>query len=438
MDKQSEGNPGCETYGFNFLFENSTFYLEFGSINEINRGIVAEFLNIFATKSDSRDGAVNLNILQELTSVLKDRLNKFVSDYIKVCSNLHKLRDAIMKMEDKSYFYIIPCGVITDTEFSFELLSDIYCLNNGVDFLQDKIKTGEVFGCVLHNYNVTIANGSKKFFFGPKNKKHRVCRYCGKSVPETTFNKKGHTISESLGNKTIITYDECDNCNGHFGEGIEKDISRFFNVHKVNFGIKGKNGIPKVVGKNFSLVKFKNSSVLRFIPQTEEEKNNFPWEIPCKMAEGIIYQNIYKSICKYALGMMDTALLPQFQNTIAWVTGKISQSVLPKVGQLIDYRHFDRHPALVLYTRKTGDTSLPLVVGELHFTCFTLAYIVPTFNGDDDFCEESAYKLYWERFHYSKISGWQFIDFSNSFSQEILLNFKFYESGKNIDQTPDE
>ena len=38
-------------------------------------------------------------------------------------------------------------------------------------------------------------------------------RFCGQQVPIVSFNNTAHAISESLGNKSVICREECDNCN---------------------------------------------------------------------------------------------------------------------------------------------------------------------------------------------------------------------------------
>ena len=45
----------------------------------------------------------------------------------------------------------------------------------------------------------------------------RICRFCGKKMPETTFIKDAHVVPESIGgSKELLCYEECDNCNEEF------------------------------------------------------------------------------------------------------------------------------------------------------------------------------------------------------------------------------
>ena len=51
-----------------------------------------------------------------------------------------------------------------------------------------------------------------------------VCIFCGKSVPEVTFNHRPHILPKSMGG-TIIGADICDDCNEYFGSSDELILS---------------------------------------------------------------------------------------------------------------------------------------------------------------------------------------------------------------------
>jgi hypothetical protein len=53
-------------------------------------------------------------------------------------------------------------------------------------------------------------------------------------MPETTFKKDAHTISNSLGNIFFFTNDECDECNTNFGSGI---VFRFTELSPPNMKV---------------------------------------------------------------------------------------------------------------------------------------------------------------------------------------------------------
>lgn len=73
----------------------------------------------------------------------------------------------------------------------------------------------------------------------------RQCRYCGLDERGTTFNQTtAHAIPELVGNRILISMDECDQCNKHFGETIEDDLGKYLLPLRVASSLKGKSGFP--------------------------------------------------------------------------------------------------------------------------------------------------------------------------------------------------
>ena len=73
---------------------------------------------------------------------------------------------------------------------------------------------------------------------------NRVCRFCGLGRPEATFRNKAHAIPEALGNRGLLSKNECDSCNHFFGSGIEDDFGKWSKPSRTFSRISGKKGIP--------------------------------------------------------------------------------------------------------------------------------------------------------------------------------------------------
>lgn len=74
----------------------------------------------------------------------------------------------------------------------------------------------------------------------------RQCRFCNcLEDNHHTFKKKAHAIPELLGNKMIITQNECDECNHHFGNTLETELGNYFSIWKPLFRIPSKKSTTK-------------------------------------------------------------------------------------------------------------------------------------------------------------------------------------------------
>lgn len=89
-----------------------------------------------------------------------------------------------------------------------------------------------------------LVPGEKQFL---GNRDSRQCRFCDRCEPQVTFQKIAHAIPESMGNKSLFSYYECDECNQNFGIGIESDFGEWSKPIRAMTRIKGKNGVPRLV-----------------------------------------------------------------------------------------------------------------------------------------------------------------------------------------------
>ncbi|WP_407658637.1 HNH endonuclease [Leptospira limi] len=112
------------------------------------------------------------------------------------------------------------------------------------------------------NYDIVFQGdlkGSKRYL---EDSEKYVCRFCGSTHKEATFTKDAHAISESIGNKSLLSYSECDECNKIFGNGIEDHLGKFLLPLKNASAIKGKNSKPTYTSpSNESRIDFKDGTM---------------------------------------------------------------------------------------------------------------------------------------------------------------------------------
>lgn len=154
----------------------------------------------------------------------------------------------------------------------------------------------------------------------------RRCRFCGRILDESHFSKVAHAISVSLGNTKFFCSDECDECNESFGHRLENDIVNFFQVVLSIHQIPKRHGKERrVCGRNFKmqmsndLSELSDGPVLRFHLRDWKTGSASVDDIAAMMKnlnlsnKTFIPQNIYKAICKYALGLMPHSITMHYQ-----------------------------------------------------------------------------------------------------------------------------
>lgn len=113
-------------------------------------------------------------------------------------------------------------------------------IERGEDFEKIAKEMDTIFGKLMNSYEMFVFDENTRQSIGERDKSKRVCRYCNKSKPEVSFKKVAHSISKALGNKKIITNDECDTCNEKFGKGIENDLILYLSLFRNFSALKGK------------------------------------------------------------------------------------------------------------------------------------------------------------------------------------------------------
>jgi len=194
-----------------------------------------------------------------------------------------------------------------------------------------------------------------------------------------------------LGNKQIITKDECDVCNGRFGDEVEPHLIEYLNLHRVYFRIKGKNGIPKIKYKNghVAIVKDDKGNESFTIASQDVTKTENGMIIKFEPNIPVNKQKVFKSLCKYVLSVLDVKDLndlKDFEKTIQWVRGEVQIGENdPRLSFARHFMHeYSQHPHFTVFKRKDdADSSLPHVIAELKIGTMNMIFIVP-FSAKDE------------------------------------------------------
>ena len=159
-----------------------------------------------------------------------------------------------------------------------------------------------------------------------------------------------------------------------------------------------------------------------------EEKGQFP--VTLKTFDSITLQNIYRTLCKYALSVIDRQYLSKFTDTLAWIKGEKNVVQLPLVAVLKSHKLVTSHPKITVFIRTDMDYSVPFAVCEFRCMYLTFVFIIPLSAHDNgDFVNKDEYSYYWKFFkHCNQSNEWEFVDFSNNTKKDCILQMDIKSS----------
>lgn len=165
------------------------------------------------------------------------------------------------------------------------------------------------------------------------------CRFCKSS--KASYRNKSHSIPELLGNKSIFTLDECDECNKYFGRKIERDLSEFVTPSWFT-KLKGKNGrrTMQALG-GIKLSSDVSSLNIEFPDHSSNYLKDIILETKGRSFAGV---NVYKAWVKILVSILPEKYLSDFDDTTKWLLSddgfeKLNHRPFILVGnQLPDFR----------------------------------------------------------------------------------------------------
>ncbi len=385
---------------------------------------VEEFLTLFKHHVDHEQKVIWLEHVQQNSRDLRDRIDSYVKKYQSITPQVNKLKQIVSNMNEGEFYLLLPNQVFGTSQL-MDYHIKLKSLNENVDSQPMSDQFRDLFGCVWRNYDTSSFGNSHRQTIGEPNKRKRVCRFCGRANPAVNFIRKAHAISEALGNKNLVLNEECDECNEHFGNGIERDLITYLDFFRSFYGITGKRGKPKLKGTNFTIREGKNGVEILSSDVTSDTQG-LP-SVELQIGQRIVLQNVYRALCKYALSVIDRENLQSYQKTIRWIRGESINTRVPKIATLLTYRFMEESPSIAIYLRKNCNTDLPHLVGEFRFTCLVFVFIVPlSLEDEKNFCNDTDFNSFWDCFkHYRKNEGWTFQNFSDENDRGLTINADF-------------
>lgn len=422
---------------FSFYSEGRDFKFSLGE-SQVEIDFYQKLMLCFST-IDFENRKIKFSCTQKMNSKIKEDVKAVISEFEHLEKSLKKIDAFVQQIPDGKYFYVFPTNIFEPSQINY-LFTSLELLNQGVPFeqIEEKMKKSmddfkALFDGITSKYDITVFSPPRKKMYGEGDKQKRTCKYCGKTVATgAKFNEEAHAISEALGNKILISAEECDECNAKFASTIEKDMLNFVQIYRVLYGKKGKNGIPKLKFENGITLGYENGHAFIFDCGSTSKINEDLATIPLKFNEPVNFMNIYRCLVKFALAVLSFEKMQYFTDTVAWINdikNDGSNLPLPKVSVLFDSHQFADQPLLTIYERKDGDVLLPYMYCELRVGFYIFVYIIPFSSKDTtDFSVKENFDKFWQlNKHYAgtKIGTWSFYSFNKDKADPFVINLKF-------------
>lgn len=300
-----------------------------------------ELLSVFAPESHENE-KITISLLQQNSSEVTQKIQNFTNKFKAKLPRLNSVAAFFRTLSEGERFFFLPNIEIGSFEI-LKLHDYLKAMSEGKDFDLVHTETKEIFEELFNKYHITVI-GDTRISIGHPIKKERICRFCKKGSDDVTFNKKAHAISEALGNKNVVLYDECDTCNLKFSQTIEPDIIQYLALFRAVYDVKGKGGSKQFKGKNFEITNDGDLILSMSNSEDRPKDQTNSYLIKLETNEPIALQNIYKSLCKFYLSVLDLQYLHHFTKTLDWINGEYKVEKLPKIAEMISYHSFSLRP----------------------------------------------------------------------------------------------
>ena len=161
----------------------------------------------------------------------------------------------------------------------------------------------------------------------------RRCRFCGRGKPEVTFRKEAHAVPHLLGNKSILSLNECDECNAYLGQ-YEDQLGKWSLFARALSRIPGKkNKMPTFKGSAGKLrIEPDGNGASLHLPAPHSPDELRAGEITIEedtASQTYVPVDAAKALVKIACSVCPPRELEQCQTAIEWLMGRRGLDIKP-------------------------------------------------------------------------------------------------------------
>lgn len=410
--KMSDNRPDQDLITITFVTLKQSCFIE------SNKNFMFAFLKLFEHSTNKEGVDYLIHPIQTNTLKLKQKISRFIKAYGDRFPSFNRFITFLNLLPEDQYFLIVD-GKLTDTQKILQYFTYLTRYHNERGKPQKIDERFFDWGATLEMYNLQSFGHQRKSIGGKVPKEERVCRFCRTQNGEVnsfgtrvSFRNKSHAFSEALGNKNVISLDECDACNERFSTGCEFSLINLLSLFRSLHGLKGKGGQKTLRGKNFTLDPQKGFDI-KYDGTIDPTGNIDRLEMNLELNDSVTPQDVYRCLAKFVISVVDDIELEFLDQTIEWVNGGFNAEKLPQVAILQASNFYKESPMLNYYSRKINGL-MPYLIGEFHYADMVYVFIIPFCEKDGtDFIDKAIYDDYWTKFNIRSSFDWAMKDFSS-------------------------
>jgi len=220
-----------------------------------------------------------------------------------------------------------------------------------------------------------------------KRKNERICLFCGRMLPETSFSSFSHLMSKGIGNKDLYSDFECSSCNQNFST-IENDLASYLGLSRSITSLKDQTpygfASKKIMAKARN---FNGDDLLIIAPKDVKKAGNTTTITYSKNSYSPA--KVYRSFLKFSLSLLPLIEVQQnYQLPLKYLQGKFK---IDNGAMIAGYRlNFEINLPLHVYVfkKKVKNDKIPKHVINFLFQNHVIAFPMPLCKEDLHFYNE--------------------------------------------------
>lgn len=218
-----------------------------------------------------------------------------------------------------------------------------------------------------------------------KNYKERICRFCGNGYEQTKFSNYSHLVPQLIGNSSMYSDFECDNCNLIFSS-YENDLAEFLGISRSIIGLTGTKKTKGFVARRLSAKSrsFIGNNILIIAPEDVKRDGNKTTITYTKNA--FVPANVYKALLKSALSLVsELEIKENYQYALDYLAGKvfIKEGVVIGGYKLSFNLSFPLH--IYVFQKKIKEDKIPTHIIAFYFQNQIIIFPLPLHRLDVSF-----------------------------------------------------